>query len=143
MNGYFYPSITNFSVGNALGWVSFGLLDLPDSYRYRLCDDFSVLTESCGGNKVIAAGGTYQMPKMLITFPSDEWDGIALFRRKLMEYGRYTLSKKPLSELPAWWRDPLVCTYGDELSTLLLDDVDMIDPRFNADWVRMLVDTAE
>jgi len=143
MNGYFYPPITNFSIGNTQGWVSFGLLDLPDSYRYRLCEDHSILTESCGGNKVIPAGGTYRMPKMLITFPADEWDGIALFRRKLEAYGRFTPSKKPLSELPAWWRDPLVCTYGDELSTLLLDDVDMIDPRFNADWVRMLVDTAE
>lgn len=143
INGYFYPSITNFTVGNALGWVSFGLLDLPDSYRYRLTDQFSILTESCGGNKVIPAGDTYHMPKMLITFPEDEWDSISLFRKKLMEYGRYTPSKRPLSQMPSWWRDPLICTYGDELSTLNLPDVRMNDPRFNADWVRMLVDTAE
>jgi hypothetical protein len=133
----------NFSIGNELGWVSFGLLDLADSYRYKLTENCSILVESCGGNKVIKAGERYKMPKMLITFPEDEWQGISLFRQKLIDYGRYTPSKKPLSMQPAWWRDPLVCTYGDELSTLLLPDVRMNDQRFNADWVRMLVDTAE
>ncbi len=143
LNGYFYPTMLNFTLGNAQGWVAFGLLDLPDSYQYKLKEDLSVLAESCGGNKVIAAKTTYKMPRLLITFPETDWDSMALFRRKLLDYGLFTPSKKPLSQLPAWWRDPLVCTYGDELSTLLLPDVKMNDPRFNADWVRMLVDTAE
>lgn len=143
LNGYFYPTMLNFTVGNSQGWVAFGLLDLPDSYQYKLLDDGSILTESCGGNKVIPAGQTYCLPRMLITFPENDWDCISLFRNKLMEYGLYSPKKKPLSELPAWWRDPLVCTYGDELSTLYLPDARMNDPRFNADWVRMLVDTAE
>lgn len=143
LNGYFYPTMLNFTVGNSQGWVAFGLLDLPDSYQYKLLDDGSILTESCGGNKVIRAGENYCLPKMLITFPENDWDCISLFRQKLMDYGLYTPEKKPLSELPAWWRDPLVCTYGDELSTLCLPDARMNDPRFNADWVRMLVDTAE
>ncbi len=143
LNGYFYPTMLNFTVGNAQGWAAFGLLDLPDSYQYKLLDDGAILTESCGGNKVIPAGQAYKMPGMLITFPENDWDCIPLFRRKLMEYGLYQPQKKPLSQQPAWWRDPLVCTYGDELSTLLLPDARMNDPRFNADWVRMLVDTAE
>jgi len=143
LTGYFSPSILNFSIGSGLGWVSFGLLDIPDSSYYRLCEDFSILAESCGGNKVIRAGETYRMPRLLITFPEDEWQAITLFREKLMAYGLYTPAKPALSEVPAWWREPIICTYGDELSTHMLDDVDMIDPRFNVDWVRMLVDTAE
>lgn len=143
LNGYFYPTMLNFTVGNAQGWVAFGLLDLPDSYQYKLMEDGSILTESCGGNKVIGAGETYIMPRMLISFPEKDWDSIPLFRQKLMDYGLYTPEKRPLSQMPAWWKDPLVCTYGDELSTLLLPDARMNDPRFNADWVRMLVDTAE
>ena len=143
LNGYFYPTMLNFTVGNDQGWVAFGLLDLPDSYQYKLLEDGSILTESCGGNKVIRAGESYHMPRMLITFPETDWDFIPVFRQKLMEYGVYTPQKKPLSQLPSWWKDPLVCTYGDELSTLLLPDARMNDPRFNADWVRMLVDTAE
>ena len=115
LNGYFYPTMLNFTVGNEQGWVAFGLLDLPDSYQYKLLEDGSILTESCGGNKVIRAGESYQMPRMLITFPEKDWDFTTLFRQKLMEYGLYTPSKKPLSELPSWWKDPLVCTYGDEL----------------------------
>ena len=66
INGYFYSSITNFSVGNSQGWVSFGLLDMPDSYRYRLEEDISILTESCVGNKQIPAGQVYHMPKMQV-----------------------------------------------------------------------------
>ena len=143
LNGYFYPTMLNFTVGNGQGWAAFGLLDLPDSYQYKLLDDGAILTESCGGNKVIPAGQAYKMPGMLITFPENDWDCIPLFRQKLMDYGLYQPQKKPLSQQPAWWRDPLVCTYGDELSTLLLPDARMNDPRFNADWVRMLVDTAE
>lgn len=143
LNGYFYPTMLNFTVGNAQGWVAFGLLDLPDSYQYKLMEDGSILTESCGGNKVIGAGETYIMPRMLISFPEKDWDSIPLFRQKLMDYGLYTPEKRPLSQMPAWWKNPLVCTYGDELSTLLLPDARMNDPRFNADWVRMLVDTAE
>lgn len=143
LTGYFSPTILNFSIGDARGWVSFGLLDLPDSTLFKLDEDFSVLVESCGGNKVIKAGGTYRLPTMLITFPEDEWQGISLFRQKLIDFGRYTPRKPQFSEVPQWWRDPLICTYGDELATLKLPDVDMIDPQFNADWVRMLVDTAE
>lgn len=143
MNGYYTPSILNFSIGNELGWVSFGLLDIPDSTYYKLCDDFSILVESCGGNKVIKTGEEYVLPQMLITFPEDEWQGITLFRQKLLDYDKFTPKKPPLSEVPSWWRDPLICTYGDELSSLNLTDVEMIDPSFNADWVRMLVDVAE
>ncbi len=141
LTGYFSPSILNFTIGNAQGLVSFGLLDLPDSSRYKLCDDFSILVESCGGNKVIRAGEIYHMPKLLITFPEDEWQGISLFRQKLLEYGRYQ-PQKP-AEVPDWWRDPIVCTYGDELATLNIPDVEMSGPQFNADFVRRIVDTAE
>ena len=143
LNGYFYPSIQNFAIGNSQGWVAFGLLDMPDSYQYLLREDFSILVESCGGNKVIPAGATYHPPQMLITFPEGEWESIGLFRQKLMEHGRYTPKKPEVSQMPAWWRDPLVCTYGDELSTLNIPDVKMNGPEFNADWVRHLVDTAE
>ena len=30
LNGYFYPSIQNFAIGNSQGWVAFGLLDMPE-----------------------------------------------------------------------------------------------------------------
>lgn len=143
LNGYFYPGIQNFALGNRQGWAAFGLLDLPDSYHYLLREDFSILVESCGGNKVIPPGGTYRPPQMLITFPQGEWESISLFRQKLIDHGRYTPQKPEASAMPSWWRDPLVCTYGDELSTLNIPDVKMNGPEFNADWVRQLVDVAE
>ncbi len=141
LTGYFSPSILNFVIGNAQGLAAFGLLDLPDSSRYKLLDDFSILAEACGGNKVVKAGETYRMPKLLITFPEEEWQSIPLFRQKLLDYGRYT-PQKPAS-VPEWWKDPIICTYGDELATLNIPDVEMNGPQFNADFVRRIVDTAE
>lgn len=143
INGYFYPSLQNFAIGNSQGWAAFGLLDFPDSYHYLLREDFSILVESCGGNKIIPAGGLYHPPQMLITFPEGGWESISLFREKLIAHGRYTPQKPAASAMPAWWRDPLVCTYGDELATLKIPDVKMNGPEFNADWVRHLVDVAE
>ncbi len=141
LTGYFSPSILNFVIGNKQGLAAFGLLDLPDSSRYKLLDDFSILVEACGGNKIVKAGETYRMPKLLITFPDDEWQSIPLFRQKLLDYGRY-VSRKPAS-IPEWWKDPIICTYGDELATLNIPDVEMNGPQFNADFVRRIVDVAE
>ncbi len=114
-NGYFSPSLFNFSVGNSDAWVSFGLLDIPDTKICKMDNDKSFLIESCGGNKVIDAGNAYKMPSVLITFPKDEWDGISLFRKKLIDFGLYSPKKKPFSKMPAWWKNPFVCTYGDQM----------------------------
>ncbi len=114
-NGYFSPPLFNFSLGNPDSWVSFGLLDIPDTKICKMDNDRSFLIESCGGNKVIPAGESYNMPSVLITFPKDEWDGISLFRQKLIDFGVYTPKKKPFSQIPAWWKNPFVCTYGDQM----------------------------
>jgi len=114
-NGYFTPSIMEFSIGSKDGWVSLGLLELPDTKQCRLEEDFSFLIENCGGNKVIRAGETYRLPDVLITFPKDEWHAISLFREKLIEFGIYTPKKPTFSQLPKWWKNPFICTYGDQL----------------------------
>lgn len=114
-NGYFSPSLFNFSIGNKDAWVSFGLLDIPDTKICKMDNDSSFLIESCGGNKLIPAGGTYKMPSVLITFPKDEWDGIRLFRQKLIDLGLYTPQKPKFSEIPSWWKNPFLCTYGDQM----------------------------
>ncbi len=136
-NGYFSPPAMEISIGSKEGWVSIGLLDLPDSKICRMEEDHSFLVESCGGNKVISAGEVYRMPELLITFPSDEWDAVTIFRNKLTEFGKYTPSKPKYSELPEWWKNPFVCTYGDQLIE------HRVGQKINADWVNAFVKMAE
>ncbi len=136
-NGYFSPSLLNFSLGNNDAWVSFGLLDIPDSKICKMDSDKSFLVESCGGNKIIKAGESYHMPEVIITFPKNEWDGISLFRQKLIDFGKYIPKKCEFSQVPSWWKNPFVCTYGDQMLE------DRVGQLIDEAWVTDIVDKAE
>ncbi len=133
-NGYNSPALLNLLIGSSKTWVGFGLLDLPDSKQYLMENDRSIVVERTGGNKVVTH---YQAPEMLITFPKDEWDGITLFREKLIAFNRYTPKTRPFSSLPEWWKNPLICTYGDQL-------IEQCNGQgLTEEWVREFVDRAE
>ena len=136
-NGYHTPPCLMFSVGSPLGWVSYGLLDIPDTRMCRMEDDGSFLIESCGGHKKIGFGETYRIPRVIVAFPEDEYDGITTFRRHLTELGLYTPCRPKWDELPEWWKHPQFCTYGDQLIERrvgqLIDDA----------WVREFVERSE
>lgn len=137
LNGYFIPPIFNFSIGNSDAWVSFGLLDIPDTTFCKMDDDHSFLVESCGGNKIIREGETYTMPQVIITFPQDEFQAVSLFRQKLIEHGKYTPQKPKFSRIPSWWKNPFVCTYGDQMLE------HKVGPLIDEKWVEEFVDLAE
>lgn len=133
-NGYNSPPLLNLLIGSNKTWVGFGLLDLPDSKQYLMQNDRSIVVERTGGNKIVSH---YKAPEMLITFPKDEWDGITLFREKLISFDRYTPKSKPFSQLPQWWKNPLICTYGDQL-------VEQCNGQgLTEQWVREFVNIAE
>ena len=133
-NAYNSPSVLEFTLGNSDGWVSVGLLDLPDSKIVKMADDFSFLVESCGGNKVVEK---YVLPRVIITFPKDEFDAINVFREKLIEFGQYTPKTQKLSELPEWWKNSFVCTYGDQLVE------SRVGNKIDEKWVDEFVDVVE
>lgn len=137
LNGYFIPPTFNFSIGNPDSWVSFGLLDIPDTSICKMDNDYSFLVESCGGNKIIRKDETYTMPQVIITFPKDEYQAVSLFRQKLIEHGKYTPKKPKFSELPSWWKNPFVCTYGDQMLE------HKVGPFIDEKWVTEFVDLAE
>ncbi len=136
-NGYFSPAVLNFSIGNKSQWVSFGLLDIPDTYVCKMDEDYSFLVESCGGKKVIKQGKNYNLPRVLITFPDDEFSAVSLFRQKLIDFGEYTPVNLKTSDRPSWWNNPFVCTYGDQILE------HKIGPLIDEKWVREFVDIAE
>lgn len=143
MNEFFSPPPLNFCVGNKNGWIAFGLLDLPDSYEYRLTNSLGILAENRGGKLKTSAGEAYRSPRLLISFPKTEWDSIALFREELKK--RKLLQRKR-ENIPDWWRRPTVVTYGDQMMELQYNwysDNDWGSPRFNLDWLEMWLDRAE
>ena len=133
-NGYFSPPQLNMILGSPDGWAAVGLLDLPDSKLCRLNPDMSLLAESCGGSKRAV---TYRAPELLVTFPTDEWQAVSLFRDKLIEYGRFVPEKPAFSQVPAWWKDPLICTYGDQLIQ------DRVGQLIDDAWTTEFVEVAE
>ena len=143
-DGYFSPPPLNFSVGNQYGWVSFGLLDLPNSTLYKLTPDLGILVEQPEGQIVVEAGAAYEAPRLLLTFPEDEWQGEALFRQKLLEKGVFSETQK--ESFPDWWQRPTVVTYGDQIMELQYNwytDVDWGAPGFTQQWLMSWLDNAE
>ena len=145
MNGYFTPAPLNFSVGNRHGWVSFGLLDLPDSYEYKMTRRLGVLVEKPCGHIKVQADQWYTAPRLLLTFPKDAYSGVRLYRQKLEEFG-IIAANKPKRQIPQWWKRPFVVTYGDEMMELQhnwFNDDDLDGPDFNQDYLYMWLDRAE
>lgn len=146
VNGYFSPPPLNFSVGNRAGWVSFGLLDLPESYEYKMTDRLGILIEKPCGKLEIKENKVYNAPRLMMTFPKDEWSAISLFREKLNEKG---LIEKPMldsKDFPDWWKNPLVVTYGDEMLSIQYNwynDEDLYGDEFNEEWLDNWLDNAE
>jgi len=136
MNGYFSPPPLNFTVGNKLGLVSFGLLDLPYSYEYRMTVRLGIIVERPCAALPIAKGETYRAPRMIITFPKDEYEGITLYRDKLQELGIIdTGASYPVYD---WWRRPIAVTYGDEMMLFQhnwFNDDDLDSPAFSEEWL--------
>lgn len=133
-NGYFTPPLLEFSIGSKCGWVSFGLLDIPDTKLCRLTEDMDFLVQSSGGNVVCTE---YVMPEIAVFFSGDEWEAISDFRELLIKFGKYTPEKKKYSELPDWWKKPLVCIYGDQL----IDEC--VGQAIDEAWVEGIVNCAE
>jgi len=143
MDAYFAPPPLNFCVGNRNGWIAFGLLDLPDSYEYKMTPSLGILVEKRGGKLRTKAGDTYKSPRMLITFPETDWDSISLFRKEL---GRRNLLPEKRKEIPAWWKRPLLVTYGDQMMDLQYNwysDDDWGCDEFTTDWLNMWLERSE
>ena len=143
MNAYFAPPPLNFCIGNRSGWVAFGLLDLPDSYEYKMTASLGILVENRGGKLVTKKGDTYKAPRLLITFPKTQWESISLFREEL---GKRNLLPEKRKEIPQWWKRPLLVTYGDQMMDLQYNwytDDDWGCDAFTTDWLRMWLKRAE
>lgn len=136
-NGYHTPPCLNISLGTPDAWVSYGLLDIPDTTECRMEKDGSFLIERCGGHKLIKDGSVYAIPGVIVAFPTDEFDSITRFRKNLMSLGLYTPRCPAWDTLPDWWRYPQFCTYGDQLIET------RVGQKIDTEWVREFVKRGE
>lgn len=133
-NGYFTPPLLQFSIGTKDAYAGFGLLDIPNTKICRLTEDMDFLVQSSGGNIKVYE---YEMPEVVVYFAEDEWCAISDFRELLISFGKYTPEKKKFSEMPDWWRHPMVCIYGDQLIE------ECVGQGFDYTWVDKIATLAE
>lgn len=81
-----------------------------------MSDKFGVLAEAPGGAKAVEAGGEYVAPRMMLSFPDDEWDAQERYRRALLDRGLISPVRVEDKNIPDWWRRFAVCSYGDQMA---------------------------
>lgn len=146
MDSCFTPPPFLMVTGNRGGKVVYSLLDMPDSYVFRMSDKFGVLAEAPGGAKAVEAGGEYVAPRMMLSFPDDEWDAQERYRRALLDRGLISPVRIEDKNIPDWWRRFAVCSYGDQMAQQpynVLTADDWASPDYNTEWLRRWLDEAE
>lgn len=145
-NGYFAPPPFIMVIGNRFGKIAFSLLDMPNSKQFKFNNYFSVLVEAAGGNIKLKAGEEYHAPRLMLTFPTDEWQAMQDYYIKLKEHG--AIDPVPIEDknLPQWWKRFVVDSYGDQMTqhqynVYVADDWASAD--YNTAWLYKWLDTAE
>ena len=146
MNGYFAPAPSVIVCGNRFGKISWSLLDLPDSSEFRLSDRLGVLAEKRAGHLKTARGETYSAPRLLITFPEDEWEALETYYKKLKEKNIINPIRIEEKNYPDWWKRFVVDSYGDQIVEFLYSTCssdDWASPDYNQNWLYEWLESAE
>lgn len=95
-------------------WVSCGLAVKPGEYNFLSFDynggDTFSMSLSYEGHTVV--GDSFETPGIVLLFGNrSENDAVKAYAGFLRENGYITLNKK---EIPAWWREPIFCGWGQQ-----------------------------
>ena len=145
-DSYFAPPPFLMLSGNRFGKIAYSLLDLPNSYQYRMSEKFGILADMPGGNLHLSAGDTYIAPRLMLTFPTDEWCALAEYYSKLREYGLIDPCPIEQKNWPAWWKRFAVDCYGDQCTQLQYNAYtadDWASPEYNINWLYCWLNHAE
>lgn len=145
-DSFFAPPPFLMISGNRFGKVAYSLLDLPNSYQYRMSEKFGILADLPGGNLQLSPSDTYTAPRLMLTFPTDEWDALAEYYSKLREYGLIAPIPMEQKAWPAWWKRFVADCYGDQCTQLQynwLTADDWASPDYNTQWLYNWLDNAE
>jgi len=146
MDGFWAPAPFLLMSGNRFGNISFSLLDMPNSYIFKQSEKLGIIAEKPAGKLVTKKGDEYISPKLLITFPDDEWDALDVYYRKLKEKGCINPVPIENKNYPEWWKRFVVDSYGDQMTQLqynVYTGDDWASPKYTTEWLYSWLETAE
>ena len=146
MDSFFAPPPFLLMCGNRFGNISWALLDMPNSYVFKHSDKLGIIAEKPSGKLTTKKGGVYTPPRLLITFPEDEWDALSIYYNKLLEKGCIHPIPQEKKNYPDWWKRFVVDSYGDQMTSLqynVYSADDWATPDFNTEWLYAWLDKAE
>lgn len=126
------------------GWFGIGLVQVPDATTMRLGPDGAVTldyaldTTGASTTEDVGAGppvdGRVRFPDFVVTFAGDPESGLRAYHDALASRHAITVASPPGSR-PAWWNDPLVDTWGEQMAT----GAQRGSARYGTAWVRRFV----
>ncbi len=144
-DAYFAPPPFIMVMGNRFGNIAYSLLDMPNSKQFKFTPNFGVLVEAVGGNIKLSAGEKYTAPRLMLTFPQDEWNAMEDYYERLKSHNRINPIPIEKKSFPEWWKRFVVDSYGDQIVQLQYNAYvadDWASPDYNTSWLYKWLDTA-
>lgn len=131
---FFAPAPLNLSFQTEAGWFSIGLCELPDATNFRFHNE--CLSIDYPWSKLgLPEDRLFWITPICFTFNQSEWEAIADYRNYLLGNGFIQDIPIEKKQIPSWWMDPLLCTWGAQCA----DNAAQANPRFTSSWVKNYV----
>lgn len=127
----FAPAPLNLSFKTPAGWFSIGLAELPDASIFAFKEN-ALWLDIPWRKLPLSPDQLYPLPALIITFNESPWQAVADFANCLPQNNMGERNQTRRSSTPAWWRQPLVSTWGEQT----IQEVAYNHARFDIDWVR-------
>jgi hypothetical protein len=124
------------------GWFGIGLVQVPAATTMRVGPDgavsvdYPVATSTAGADfgAGASAGPLLRFPDFVVTFAADPDAGLRAYYDALVGLHAVTVASPP-GKRPAWWSDPLVDTWGEQVAT----GAQRGSAKYGDAWVRTFV----
>lgn len=127
----FAPAPLNLSFKTPAGWFSIGLAELPDASIFAFKEN-ALWLDVPWRKLPLSPDQFYSFPALIFTFNESPWQAVADFAGCLHQSRKSSERQNRRSSTPAWWRQPLVSTWGEQT----IQELEYNHARFNTEWVR-------
>lgn len=127
----FAPAPLNLSFKTPAGWFSVGLAELPDASIF-IFKNGAFWLDVPWRKLSLSPDQLYSFPALIFTFNESPWQAVADFAGCLHQSRKGSERQNRRSLTPAWWRQPLVSTWGEQT----IQELEYNHARFNTEWVR-------
>jgi len=135
---YFAPAPLNLAFQTPAGWFSVGLCKLPDATRFVFTNNYFYM-DYIWSKMDIQSDTLYWITPLCFTFNQNEWQGIIDYRNYLINHEYIVDPTMEERNIPQWWMEPLVCTWGEQGA----DGIAYAAAGFDYTWVKSYVEQQE